>query len=204
MVGWWPLDQLGSEVEELVGGNHGDYIEIPLEAAGIVGGALRFDGNNDLIAVPDPGEDWVLDITNDITMETWIKRDSVTTPQQVVVGKNGTYWLGCRNGRIFGLIASSVDLSGATHMSLGNWFHIAFTYDVVDKVAKLYLNGEVDAVVATSGRNILVNANPVYIGGLPGQQFFKGYIDEVSIYNTALSTDEIREIYIRGSLGKCK
>ncbi|MHC4205617.1 MAG: LamG-like jellyroll fold domain-containing protein, partial [Planctomycetota bacterium] len=140
IVGWWPLDQLGSAAEELVGDNHGDYVEIPLEAEGKVGGALRFDGSNDVIEIRDPGADWDYDIAGDITLETWINRDTNQISQQVIVGKYNSYYIGCRNGRIFALISNAADLIGATNLPTGEWIHVAVTYDVDDRIAKIYLN----------------------------------------------------------------
>jgi hypothetical protein len=99
-----------------------------------------------VIQVPDPGADWILNITSDITLETWIKRDTDQSGQQVIVG-----------------------------------------------------------AVSTPGQNVPDAGGNVYIAGLlPPQQFFDGFIDEVSIYSRALATSEIREIYTRGTLGKCK
>jgi hypothetical protein len=204
IVGWWPLDHLGSTAEELVDGNQGDYVSSPAEAEGKVGGAIRFDGVDDLIVIPDPGANWVYDITGSITLETWIKRDSDQTGQQVFVGKGSAYFLGCRSGRIFSLIPYAFDFVGATPLPVGEWSHVAVTYDLPGLVAKIYLNGEVDGAVTTSGRNVPISNEPIYIGGLSGQQYFDGSMDEVSVYKTALSTSEVREIYSRGSRGKCK
>ena len=204
IVGWWPLDQLGSGAEELVEGNQGDYTSNPSAVEGKVGGALGFDGVNDLITVPDPGADWILDIAGDITIETWIKRNSDQGGQQVVVGKYYSYYIGCRNGHIFSLISNVFDFAGGTPVPVGEWFHIAVNYDVDDRAARIYINGEVDSTFTTGGASLLVGNGYIHIGGLPEQQYFDGVIDEVSIYNTALSTSEIREIYRRGSLGKCK
>lgn len=89
-------------------------------------------------------------------------------------------------------------------MPTGEWLHIAVTYDVDAKEAKIYLNGEVNGTVPTSGQGVPVSSGSIYFGGLPGQQYFDGYIDEVSVYKTALTTAEIREIYNKGALGKCK
>jgi hypothetical protein len=204
IVGWWPLDRLGSGAEELVHDNHGDYIEIPLEAEGKVGGALRFDGRNDLIEVLDPGADWVYDITGDISLETWIKRHTDQPSQQVVVGKHGAYYLGCLDGHIFSEISNIAKFTGPTKVPVGEWFHVAFTYRVDTRVIAIYINGGVDSTVVSIGGYVPASSGSVYIGGLSGQQYFDGYIDEVSIYKKALSAAEIRAIYTRGSLGKCK
>ena len=204
IVGWWPLDQLGSGAEEIVNGNQGDYVGNPRETDGKVGGALGFDGVDDLVSVPDPGANWVCDISGDITMETWIKRDSDQADQQVIVGKNSSYFLGCRSGRIFSLIPYAFDLAGPTQIPVGQWYHVAVTYDVSGMAARIYVNGEVDTAYTTTGRSVPISDGYINIGGLVGQQYFDGVIDEVSIYNTALSDQEIRDIYNRGSLGKCK
>lgn len=204
IVGWWPLDQFGLAAEELVEDNHGDYVGSPMEVEGKVGGALRFyAGDRELIEVPDPGPNWIFDITDNITLETWVRRGSNQADQQVLVGKYAAYYLGFRNGRIFALVGG-VDFVGSTFIPVGEWFHVAITYDINNMIATIYLNGEVDGNAPNNGVNIAESVNSIYIGGLPGQQHFWGSIDEVSIYKTALSTSEIREIYNRGSLGKCK
>jgi len=204
IVAWWPLDRLGSGAEEIVNGNQGDYAGNPRETEGKVGGALGFDGVDDLISVPDPGANWILDISNDITLEAWIKRDSEQPAQQVFVGKSGCYYIGCRGGHIFALVSNAFDITGPTLLSVGVWYHLALTYDVGGSLACIYLNGEIDTRHSTGGQSVPIGNGYVYIGGLSGQQYFDGVVDEVSIYNKALSAAEIRTIYNRGALGKCK
>jgi len=196
---------LGAAANELVDRNQGDYIGSPQEAAGKVGGALRFDGVDDLVSIPDPGENWVYDIvTGDITLETWIKRDSNQTGQQVVVGKAGAYFLGIRDGRIFASVPVMFDVRGATDVPVGEWFHIAVTWDGSHSDARIYLNGEVDGSFGSADFGMPVSNEPIYIGGLSGEQYFDGYVDEVGIYNAELSISEIRQIFDRGSQGRCK
>jgi len=204
IVGWWPLDQLGTAADELVDRNQGDYIGRPLEAAGKVGGALRFDGVDDLVSIPDPGANWVYDITTDLTLEMWIKRDSDQTGQQVLVGKADSYFVGLRGGRIFTLIPTVYDYVATTQVPVGEWYHVAMTWDDSAMTGNIYLNGEVDGSFVSADMGVIAGNSPIYIGGLLGQQYFDGYMDEVGIYASVLSTSEIREIYDRGSLGKCK
>ncbi len=94
IIGWWALDQLGTTADELVDGNQGDYIGNPSEAAGKVGGALRFDGVDDLISIPDPGANWVYDIAGDITMETWMLSFVIPPPVKM---RSGTWMVTMRS-----------------------------------------------------------------------------------------------------------
>ena len=210
IVGWWPLDQLGTTAEELVAGNHGDYNSNPSEAEGKVAGALQFDGVDDVVEVGDPGANWTYDITGSFTLEAWIKRETDQTGQQTITGKSFAYSISINNGRVLGYIQNVVTLVGTSLVPVGGWHHIAVTYDQTAQIFRVFLDGEVESTLATGGQAVPVNNFPFNIGGFfssgggVSEQYFDGIVDEVSVYNTALTTSEIRDIYNRGSLGKCK
>jgi hypothetical protein len=208
LVGWWPLDQRGTAAEELAGGNDGTYSGNPSEAEGKVAGALRFDGVNDVVVVDDPGADWTYDITGSITLEAWIKREAAQPDEQTIAGKANAYALAIKDGRVLGNIDRVVVVHGTLTVTVGEWHHIAVTYDPTDGRFKAFLDGEVDVVATTTiGRPVPVNDNAYNIGGFfPAYnlRYFQGIVDEVSVYNTALSDGEVREIYNHDSRGKCK
>ena len=82
------------------------------------------------------------------------------------------------------------------------WYHVAVTN--TGNTAILYLNG---TQVASGDLGMDTPAGtPFYIGQIPGDDFrrLQGQVDEVSIYNRALSADEIQAIADAGSAGKCK
>lgn len=91
---------------------------------------------------------------------------------------------------------SSVSLS----VSLNTWYHLSMTYDSGSQTLLLYVNGQ--QVGARS------NVPPPDYDGSPlriGDSFFKtnGLIDEVQLYNRALSPTEIQEVFAAGSSGHC-
>lgn len=209
LIGWWPLDQRGTTAEELVAENHGIYNSNPSEAEGKVAGALRFDGADDAVVVNDPGPNWTYDITGSLTLEAWIKREADQAGEQTIAGKADAYALAVKDGRVLGNINAVVVVHGTLTVTVGEWHHIAVTYDQTAGKFKAYLDGEVDEVATTTtGRPVPVNDYAYNIGGFTPPyiygRYFNGVIDEVSVYNTALSDSAVREIYSHDSRGKCK
>ncbi len=89
---------------------------------------------------------------------------------------------------------------------LNQWFHVGYSFDPATDVQALYINGElVDVGFETNA--ISYDTHPLYIGaddngGVPGY-FFKGLIDELSLYGRPLTGSEIQAIYQVGAAGKC-
>ena len=79
------------------------------------------------------------------------------------------------------------------------WIHFAATYDINEKAEQLvvYVNGK-KAGVSTRPGKTAVTANPVEIGKWGGGSFFVGIIDEVAIFNTVLSEDDLTTIVEHG------
>ena len=98
-----------------------------------------------------------------------------------------------------------VAINSITAVQRGVWYHVAATYD--GNQLTLYVNGVAEAS-AIAGFPLDYGTEPVFIGttGVPGVyiNMFAGIIDEVSIYNRALASNEIAAIYNAGSAGKCQ
>jgi len=179
---------------------------------GKYGNALFFDGTNDYVDVGDIANINV----DDITVEAWIKHDSFNNfVRYVARGKTGacvdpfvnvylgTFDLGDNNKPRFALaIGGSTQQTpsdvGFT-MSLNTWHHIVGTYDGLNM--KLYTDGNLVSTVSAPGQ-IDSNSNEFVIGaendGCTGGNF-DGTVDETRIYKRALTADEIRTHYLRGS-----
>jgi hypothetical protein len=97
-----------------------------------------------------------------------------------------------------------VPAASITVPQAGVWYHLAGTYDRSSGYVKLYVNGVLEGS-AYAGFPLNYGTRPVFIGttgeGWDGK--VQGTVDEVSIYNRALSSNEIAAIYNAGGMGKC-
>jgi hypothetical protein len=81
--------------------------------------------------------------------------------------------------------------------SLNTWYHVAFVVNPAGGTMSSYVNGSYDASVSIPNGSITANSNPVNFAK-GGSNFFAGLIDDVRIYNRALSAAEIAALYAGG------
>jgi len=186
----------GTTVTDASGHNNtGTLSRAKWTTAGKFGGALVFNGTSAKVTIPDAPS---LRLTTDMTLEAWVKPSKVTSAWRDVLYKgNDNYLLEATapngggvpaGGGTFG--ANFVATYGTAPLAVNTWMHLALTYD--GATLRLYVNGVQVASQAQTG-NLMTSANPLQIGGdsLFGQ-YFQGTIDEVRIYNQALSPSEIQ------------
>src|SRR5262249_6365067 len=89
---------------------------------------------------------------------------------------------------------------GSTAVQAQTWYHVAVIYD--GSALKMYVNGILDGSVAATGA-IVTGPQPLTIGGQQSGWFFNGRVDELSVYNRALSSAEVQSIVSADSAGKC-
>src|SRR4029078_9953846 len=87
---------------------------------------------------------------------------------------------------------------------LNSWTHVAMTFDSANGQYVIYVNGQVVASTTSAGaifgtdRNVLIGSEDSYIG-----RRFDGLIDELEIFNRALTAAEIQAIFSVGAAGQC-
>jgi hypothetical protein len=103
------------------------------------------------------------------------------------------------------------DLGGVTILPLNTWSHVAASYDRLTGQLRLYVNGNIDTEGFARFPGVAVNnsATDLLIGAVSGQvtspgEHFHGLIDELELFNRALSAEEIEAIFNAGPAGKCK
>ena len=185
----------GTTVTDASGnGNNGTISNATRVTTGKYGGALQFNGTSALVTIPDSSS---LHLTSALTLEAWVNPSTVNANWRDVIYKaaddfylEGTSSNGSRPDG--GLIAggSYADAYGTSALTANTWAHLAETYD--GSTLRLYVNGTQVASTAHTGA-IATSTNPLQIGGdsLYGQ-FFAGMIDEVRVYNTALTASQIQ------------
>jgi hypothetical protein len=204
LVDWWPGE---SNANDIAGTNNGTLVNGVSFAAGEVGQAFSFNGS-DYVSIPDsPSLDA---FTTNITIELWLKSNqSGANPDwRGIVTKGNASWRlqaypGTGTLDFITTGPSNLNLVGNRNVNDGNWHHVACVYDGTNKY--LYVDGTLDVSAPTTG-SISQISQPMYIGNTPnapGNYIFNGLIDEVSIYNRALTASEIQAIYAAGSAGKC-
>ncbi len=104
----------------------------------------------------------------------------------------------------------ALGVRGTIAINDGQWHHVAVTYDGSSSISgiKLYVDGTLDASLAqydTLGTNSVADSAPLLIGAAEnGLQPWSGDIDEVEVFNRALTQSQIQGIVNAGSAGKCR
>ncbi len=210
LIGWWKLDEgLGNNTVDSSGhGNHGTFVGDPQWVTGLFGAALEFDGMDDLV---DCGNSSKLDFgTGDWSVCAWIK--TTQSSKGTCFAKGGDSSGGIRytvaigeqeTGRITLTTDddnSKVQPTSSSIVSDDIWHHVVGMRD--GTTLSVYIDGVPDgtATIAaeynlsgTSQHNALLGAITRHPNATP-EKYFDGVIDDVRVYNKALTREEIAEI----------
>ncbi|PYR81119.1 MAG: hypothetical protein DMF87_06450 [Acidobacteria bacterium] len=186
----------GTVLNDLSGnGNQGTLVNGPVWSTGKYGGALTFDGANDIVTINDANS---LHLTTAMTLEAWVKSTTTSTGWRTVVLKeipgNLVYALygnmGTNRPGVQMTTTTAFDTRGTAQLPQNTWVHMAATYD--GATLNFYLNGALVGSKAASG-SLRASTNPLRIGGnLVWGEYFKGQIDDVRIYNGVLTQAQIQ------------
>jgi Concanavalin A-like lectin/glucanases superfamily len=197
LVGAWGFNEgTGTTAADASGhGNQGTLTSTTWSTQGRFGNALSFNGSSSLVRVADSAS---LDLSSAMTLSAWIRPTVNQSGWRTILQRQtDAYFLNASNdsgalrpagGGTFGGNTSFV--SGPTANPVNAWTHVALTYDGTTK--RLFVNGTQVASAATTG-TIEATDNPLWIGGNnPYGEYFNGLIDEVRVYNRALTQTDIQ------------
>lgn len=213
LVSWWPGD---GNADDIVGGNHGTLVNEASFTAGMVDQAFQLDGVADYVVTSAAGP--LAGSARSIL--AWAKTSSTDTQTFFSYGKAGGTGSSFRaqvNGAVFGscqgvtIDTSNTLVTYSATIADGEWHHYAWVVPQGARTndVRIYQDGNRLTDICTSfGSNPLVNTlsdQPINIGRyFDADPFFNGVIDEVSLYERALSQDEVLGVFLAGSAGKCK
>jgi len=198
IAGLWLFDEAAgvTAMDSSANGNDGE-IHGAQRVAGKYGKALRFSGDN-FVTITDADN---LRLSEQFTMQAWFIAEEIDSWRQLIA-KDNEYLLRIDPPAEGNNMSAFVNLGGWEPRASGpvpeldTWIHFAATYD--GDQLRVYVNG-VPAGQATRVGNARGTHNPVEFGrwgeGLLGDDvgYFEGIIDEVAIFNAALTEDDILE-----------
>jgi prepilin-type N-terminal cleavage/methylation domain-containing protein len=211
LVAYWKFDESsGSSALDSSGTDNTGTMYTAASTAGDLhtdsGKLLRgasFDGTDDYILISNSANQVIPAGNAAFSISLWFNPDTVTTTNIKSLMVNESYAV---SGFRFGIGEStpvklqfwstesggSISLTSATTINTGTWYHAVMAY--TGSSATLYING---AAESTDSSGVIVsNTNIVYIAmAIGGKQYFDGLIDDVRIYNRALSAAEVAALY---------
>ncbi|MBP6825269.1 MAG: hypothetical protein KA165_01810 [Saprospiraceae bacterium] len=213
MVAHYPFDGNANDATPyanhgVIGGN--PVFEVPNHPNG-GGQNIKFDGNQDSVLVPNAvqlisdyttisfwirvdgvqppagGEDYVIDFGH------WDQRWKISLPEHLKI-----VWTTNSNNAQFPNFISDMDSGDGNEMVMGFWWYVTMVHDGTNDI--VYVNGQQTKIKPTDGK-LNSTARPLCFGSNPieGGQYFIGALDNVKIYNKALTANEIEHLYTAGT-----
>ncbi len=216
LVSWWAGDGNANDIAD---GNNGTLMGGATFAPGQVGQAFSLDGIDDFV---DLGNASNLHVSaGDFTVDAWVLFNAVTSDQSIVdkmANVNGDGWrlilqvdtdafwfcFGAGGNGCEPFLDTTV--LSKTQPVTGVWYHVAAVKS--STAFSIYVNGNLEdtkslgSFVDTNSASLRIGQTGPNVHGYTA--FLNGLVDEVEIYNRALSTAEIQAIFNAGSAGKCK
>ncbi|MBW8040457.1 MAG: hypothetical protein FVQ85_10695 [Planctomycetes bacterium] len=203
LVGWWMFDEgQGVIAYDSSGTNHG-FVQGATWTTGKINGALSFDGLNDYVDMADTVKNY---LGTDYTVSTWIKANTISLNKAIISYRHSTdvnpvlFSLGQYYTDVhFAVRDNSLNLAQSAFVdaiTANTWYHVAGVRE--ENNVNIYVNGVSGTPVsetlgAITPDNLKIGATQW--GGNPVSDHFNGAIDDVMIFNRALSEEEIWEIY---------
>ncbi|MFN8344324.1 MAG: choice-of-anchor D domain-containing protein [Spirosomataceae bacterium] len=175
-------------------------VTLSYNAALVAGTALHFDGVNDNVSIPNTA---ALQL-DQFTLETWFNPSTAAnfppSPAALIAkGAAGTpdyFMVPMFNARKilagFWAGATAVTVLSTTDLAQNTWYHLAVTFD--GTTLKMYVNGVLENTVSAAGLHPQVTTNALSLGLTNGNQYVNGAMDEVRIWNTARTCDQISRL----------
>lgn len=216
LISWWPGDGDAADIHGLNSGSHNGVSFVP----GVVDQAFSFDGVDDYVEVADAAN---LQLAADLTIDFWVKPAATQILYANIFRKEagvnsgfGIEMNNIANSNQYYAWWKSPNLPVATFqctspttelfsLTPNVWQHVAFVKDGDTRL--IYIDGVNIPGATCVGTDAAIQTNnaPIRIGKWAGPfRAWEGELDEIDLFNRALTANEIEDIYILDTAGKCK
>jgi VCBS repeat-containing protein len=210
LVSWWRAE---GNAQDFLGSNNGSLVNgATFTTTGQVGQAFSFNGASQYVTVPSST---TLEMRNNLTVLAWFKvnslsgnakvfskRPSTWGPFEINLTNTGTKIVASSQGSTTGS-NWNVGIASSQSISLGTWYQVAFVIDG-SNLHSFYLNGQSQGTQQLASQLMSHAGTPFLLGISTGGFPLNGAVDEVMIFNRALSAAEIERIYNAASVsGVC-
>ena len=207
LVAYYKLDGTSGPVVDETGNNNGVNYEAARGVTGKVGSAFDFDGINDYVSIPYSSDFAYTIGQDDITVSAWVYPFDKDNPDHgaiysdraagndvaalVMAINQGYFYLG-------GWSPTATDYSVPQVLVPSNnqWYLMTAVFNSTE--AKLYINGDLESSTSLTGVSLANGGTGMLLGKAQGgywENYFDGKIDEVKIWNRALSASEVKSLF---------
>lgn len=209
LIGYWNFDEASglTSADSSSNGNHGTLTGsgvthstlLPPTSCFVNTHSLAFDGSGGYVGIADNAS---MDPTNAISISFWMNPDTVNNGYQHIVFKQGpvvtSYGVWLNDDHIY--MEDNDDsvrgMNSNSTVTAGAWHYITVTYDGTTQ--SLYIDGVLDNSQVIPGITLTYTNSPVKIGSGDYNNPFAGYVDDLRIYNRALTASEITDMAAGG------
>lgn len=216
LIGWWPFSNNSIDESEFFNDGFIDGAVFSDDRFNNENSSLFFDGIDDYVSIDSPQDNNLSDL-NEFTISLWVNVPSDFIPvdqglftkwiqQTTICGSEvgESYWVGIYGGNSTFIGATKcnnnpVSCIGSEVINDEKWHHIVYSHG--DGIEKFYFDGNLVSESFYFG-DICPTSNTIYIGcdnylGINGNmfRFFKGYIDDIGMWDRNLTEDEVLKLF---------
>jgi len=171
--------------------------------------SMSFDGTNDFID-SNSSPEGLVGSNNAYTVSAWVNPSASGNLKIVGAMDTGNRWyfrvLNGYASYAYGAATGGNDYQGtAAPITSNTWSNVIFTFDG-STTHKIYVNADLKLTQSSGSTQTVTSTKNLYIGALnlngSATNFFNGFIDEIGIFNVALTAQEIQSIYNATETGK--
>ncbi len=199
-VAFWSFNRCaldGNRILDSSPGHHDLSVSGGFCSSGRYGLAMSFDGVDDIALTQGD----VLEFKDKLSISVWVYPGRLFGPQTIVNKwyAMDSYMLSLQDGDFAFSLAFQGGRWGTTRSvsapaRLNAWNHVAAVFDGTTQTMTIYVDGQYQDSIATPGKHLQPSNRPVAVGNHPGWNAFEGKIDELGLYDAALTSEQVKSL----------